>query len=96
MMTMRRTLVALLCLSLTGCGGQETATPEAVSSEDATAPADTLPVDDDEAAKTASVTGTVFYLQRIALTPEAVITVKLQDVSLQDVAAVTITEQVSS
>jgi uncharacterized lipoprotein YbaY len=43
--------------------------------------------------KTTMVTGTVTYRERIALTPEAVVTVKLQDVSLADAAAVTVGEQ---
>lgn len=40
------------------------------------------------------VTGTVRYLQRIALSPSAVVEVKLLDVSRADSAAVTIAEQV--
>jgi uncharacterized lipoprotein YbaY len=43
---------------------------------------------------TANVTGTVSYQLRIALQPDATISVKLQDTSLQDVAAVLIGEQV--
>jgi putative lipoprotein len=42
----------------------------------------------------ASVTGTVTYLLRIALQPDAFISVRLQDTSLQDVPAVLIAEQV--
>lgn len=45
---------------------------------------------------TASVTGTVTYLQKIALPPTAVVEVKLQDVSLQDAPAVTIAQQTIS
>lgn len=41
----------------------------------------------------AVVTGTVFYLQRIALPPSAVVEVKLLDVSRLDAPAVTIAEQ---
>ena len=40
------------------------------------------------------MTGTVTYLQRIALPPDAVIEVKLLDVSRADVQAVTIAEDV--
>ncbi len=47
-----------------------------------------------EGAGKAAVTGTVTYLQRIALPEGAVIRVTLQDVSLQDVAATLISEQV--
>jgi len=41
----------------------------------------------------ASVSGTVSYLQRIALPPDASVAVKLVDISKQDVPAVTIAEQ---
>lgn len=41
----------------------------------------------------AKVTGTVTYLQRMALPPNAVVEVKLLDISRQDTAAVTIAEQ---
>lgn len=40
------------------------------------------------------VTGTITYRQKIALPPNAVVTVSLQDVSLQDAPAKTIAEQV--
>jgi len=43
--------------------------------------------------KQATVSGTVYYLQRIALPPDAKIEVKLVDISKQDVPAVTIAEQ---
>jgi len=43
--------------------------------------------------KKATVSGTVFYLQRIALPPDATVEVKLVDISRQDVPAVTIAEQ---
>lgn len=42
---------------------------------------------------TRTVSGSVSYLQRIALPPNAVVVVKLQDVSRMDVAADTIAEQ---
>ena len=42
----------------------------------------------------ATVTGTVIYRERIALPPDAVLRVQLRDVSLMDVAAVVIAEQV--
>jgi uncharacterized lipoprotein YbaY len=41
----------------------------------------------------ASVTGTVFYLPRIALPPNSVIEVELQDVSRQDTAAIVLGKQ---
>ena len=57
----------------------------------------TLPGCDSPAAMTplsASVTGTVTYRERIALPPNAVATIRLQDVSLQDVAAIPIGIQI--
>jgi putative lipoprotein len=42
----------------------------------------------------ASVSGTVTYRERIALAPDAVVKVQIQDVSLQDVAATVMGEQV--
>jgi putative lipoprotein len=42
----------------------------------------------------AKVAGTVTYRQRIALTPEAVVTVRLSDVSRQDVPAMVLAEQI--
>jgi len=41
----------------------------------------------------ARLTGTISYLQRIALTPDAVVEVKLLDVSRADASSVTIAEQ---
>ena len=44
-------------------------------------------------APTASVTGEVFYLQRMALPPKAVLSVTLQDVSLADAPAIELARQ---
>ena len=44
--------------------------------------------------RSANVTGTVSYRERIALPPDAVLTVRLQDVSRQDVAARILGEQI--
>jgi putative lipoprotein len=41
-----------------------------------------------------AVTGTLSYRERIALPPDAVVLVQLRDVSLMDVAAILISEQV--
>jgi putative lipoprotein len=41
----------------------------------------------------ASLDGEVFYLQRIALPPTAILSVSLQDISLMDAPAVTLAEQ---
>ncbi|CAH0525298.1 YbaY family lipoprotein [Vibrio hippocampi] len=46
-----------------------------------------------EQAQMKSVTGTVAYRERIALPPNAVVTIKLLDVSKQDVAADVVAEQ---
>lgn len=45
------------------------------------------------APETATLTGTATYRERIALPPDAVVTVRLQDVSRQDIAAETLVEQ---
>lgn len=42
---------------------------------------------------TASVTGEVFYLQRMALPPQAVLSVTLQDVSLADAPSIELARQ---
>ena len=47
-----------------------------------------------ESPVTSKVTGTITYRERIALSPDAVVEVKLSDVSLMDVSAITIEEQV--
>jgi putative lipoprotein len=47
-----------------------------------------------QSADEASVTGTVTYLQRIALPPDAVVTVRIEDVSKADAVAEVIGEQV--
>ncbi|WP_434605510.1 YbaY family lipoprotein [Pseudomonas sp. R1-7] len=44
-------------------------------------------------ASTQKLDGEVFYLQRIALPPTAILTVRLQDVSLADAPAVVLDEQ---
>ncbi|TNF88356.1 MAG: hypothetical protein EP300_08085, partial [Gammaproteobacteria bacterium] len=46
-----------------------------------------------KAAGLSTVTGTVTYRERIALTPEAVVDVKLLDVSIADVSAKLIAQQ---
>lgn len=46
-----------------------------------------------ESAAATAVTGTVTYLERMALAPDAVITVQLQDVSAADAAATVLAEQ---
>ena len=69
-----------------------TTVPETDSeSTPTTAPVATPTIDPDA---NASITGTVTYRERIALTPGAIVAVQLRDTSLQDVASVLIAEQV--
>lgn len=80
---MTRTRAALVSLAiLAGCTGK---TPDPAIPPDASVPA--------PAAATATVTGTVFYRERIMLPPEALLTVRLSDVSRADAAAMLIAEQ---
>jgi len=72
-------LSALLIPLLTACKQQEQAT--VAGDTDGVAPS------------TASITGTVAYRERIALSPEAVVEVSLLDVSRQDVEATVIARQ---
>ena len=69
-------------------GPEPTATPTRTPPE---SPPTSLTPDTPVASR---VTGTITYRERIALSPDAVVEVKLSDVSLMDVAAVTIEEQV--
>ena len=100
--------VAFALLLAAGCGGGADEEPIAVvgAQPDATATS-TAPQPPEEATTatnvatptadpdaTASVTGTVTYRERIALSPGAVVTVQLRDTSLMDVASELIAEQV--
>lgn len=49
--------------------------------------------DVDESAATATLSGTVTYRERMMLRPDAFVTVRLQDVSRQDVPALLLAEQ---
>ncbi|WP_419847945.1 YbaY family lipoprotein [Candidatus Poriferisocius sp.] len=102
------TLGAVIALLfVTGCGGGADEEPVTVvgsgpdatatsttsqTSEQTTATAIVPPTVDPDA--NASVTGTVTYRERIALSPGAVVTVQLRDTSLMDVASELIAEQV--
>ncbi len=72
-----------LILGLAGCQTAPQTDTKTESKEMAAAEQETM----------ASVKGTIAYRERIALPADAVVTVKLQDVSLQDVAAKVISEQ---
>ena len=97
---MRRIAALGLALTLTACaGGQKptasppAAAPAAAPSESAPTPAPVPPAPP-EARPAASLSGTVTYRQRIALTPEAEVQVELRDVSKQDVEAPLIAKRV--
>ncbi|GMQ45914.1 YbaY family lipoprotein [Vibrio sp. 10N] len=72
-----------LILGLAGCQTAPQTDTKTESKEVAAAEQETM----------ASVKGTIAYRERIALPADAVVTVKIQDVSLQDVAAKVISEQ---
>lgn len=71
-------------------GAAEVAAPEEAASQEMALEQ----AADQQAATGPAVTGTVTYRERIALPPDAVITVQLQDVSLADAPAVVMGEQV--
>lgn len=82
----RYPIVALLAMALSACGSDDfdTSPTDPSTSVDAAAA-----VDD-----TLRVTGTVTYLQRIALEPGSIATVVLEDISRADAAATVVAEQV--
>jgi putative lipoprotein len=100
----RRLLTALSVVALSACvGGKPPAdssdvpAPAATPAPAAAAPAPPTPAISEPSATPralATVSGTVTYRLRIALTPEAVVQVELRDVSHQDVEAPLIAKQV--
>jgi len=95
--------LALVALVGAACSGSEAAEPgvAATSTVVATAPsppvstpesATDLPTSAAEPGRVALVGGILTYLEKIALPADAVITVRLVDVSLQDVAGITLAE----
>ena len=81
-------LIALMLVAAIACGTDaesSTAPAPGAEREQATRPADV---------QKHTVTGSVIYRQRIALSPDAVVTVKLLDVSRADAPAITIGEQI--
>ncbi|GAL29980.1 lipoprotein-related protein [Vibrio variabilis] len=72
-----------MVLGLVGCQTVPQSTESATPASEQTEMKETM----------AAVKGTIAYRERIALPADAVVTVKLQDVSLQDVAAKVISEQ---
>ncbi len=83
-----RILAALILSLIAGAAIACSGTP---ASPAAVTPA---PIAEPPAPTSAKVTGTVTYRERIALSPDAVVEVKLLDVSRADAPAVTIAEQV--
>ncbi|MGR5285514.1 YbaY family lipoprotein [Vibrio maritimus] len=79
-----------LILGLAGCQTAPQSNPQTEVEKPTSAEQETT-VSEQETM--ASVKGTIAYRERIALPADAVVTVKLQDVSLQDVAAKVISEQ---
>jgi putative lipoprotein len=92
----RRLLALSVALSLAACAGgkRPPAAPGAGGIPGATPPAPAiapvpavLPSPTPLVGETETISGTVTYRQRIALTPEAVVQIELRDVSRQDVEA---------
>ena len=81
-------IIGLVVVAAVACGETTPSpTPTPPAAEVGETPVPTAPA-------TATVTGTVTYRERIALTPNAVVEIKLIDVSRADAPAVTIGEQV--
>jgi len=80
---MCRLMVTLAAVLLAACGSPGGDQQDAGDSQDA-----------EDLSATAKVTGTVSYRERMALSPEAVLHVWLNDVSLADASAKTLGEQV--
>jgi len=98
----RGAAVLLLALALASCAGPK---PPAPPPPAPPAPAPTEPSPpvspppappEAPAVRTAFLTGTVTYRQRLALTPEAEVQIELRDVSIQDVTSTPIAKQVIS
>jgi putative lipoprotein len=89
MNTIRLMIIACLILPIAACDedGEYTRVNDSGANFEYATPEPAEPV-------MAAVTGTVWYRQRIALPENAIINVQLQDVSLQDVAATVLAEQI--
>jgi putative lipoprotein len=72
----------------------EAETPSEADTAEETTEAETTEETTDGETAGAAVTGTVTYLQRIALPDDAVVTVQIQDTSLADAPAVVVGEQI--
>ncbi len=103
-MTARGAAALLLVLALSACAGQKPPSPPPPAAPPAAVPTAVPPPERTPAPPpepsipppTAFLTGTVVYLQRIALTPQAEVQVELRDVSLQDAPSMLIAKQVIS
>jgi uncharacterized lipoprotein YbaY/heat shock protein HslJ len=76
-----RTLM-LICLALSACVSQEPINVKKIPQEAQVTPADSF----------VTVSGTVAYMQRIAMPPDAVLTIHIEDVSRADVSAPVLAE----
>ena len=92
--------LAFVALLGVACDGGEAAEPTSTATVVATAPStptatpEATSTGTNEPARIALVGGIITYVEKIALPADAVIKVRLVDVSLQDVAAVTLAETV--
>lgn len=100
---MRRGFTLAVLLTLTACAGgnRPSAPPSTAPPVSAVTPVSPTPGPDvertpavQEPRPTASISGTVTYRLRIALTPEAEVQIELRDVSRQDVEAPLIAKRV--
>ena len=78
----RMICVALIATSLAGCGRPDGAEKQAAMTETEV-----------RGSELAQITGSVSYVQRIALSPEAELTIQLEDISRADAPATIIAEQ---
>ena len=93
---MRALVLAAAAATLTACGSSEPeAPPAAAPADELTAvvePLEATPEVIEESAAMSTMNGTVTYLMRRALHPEAVIRVRLEDISRADAPATVLAE----
>lgn len=75
-------MLVLICLVLAACGSQQQIDVKSTSQETHVKPIDGF----------VTVSGSVAYLQRVAMPPEAMLTVRVEDVSRADVSATVLAE----
>ncbi len=93
---MRALVLAAAAATLTACGSSEPEAPPAAAPADELAavvePLEATPEVIEESAAMSTMNGTVTYLMRRALHPEAVIRVRLEDISRADAPATVLAE----